>query len=75
MCIRDRLRTALHNEMGHTTMIVVAQRVSTILQADQIVVLDQGRVAGIGTHVELMESSETYREIVLSQLSPEEAAS
>ena len=71
----SKLRTALHNEMGHTTMIVVAQRVSTILQADQIVVLDQGRVAGIGTHVELMESSETYREIVLSQLSPEEAAS
>ena len=71
----SKLRSALHNEMGHTTMIVVAQRVSTILQADQIVVLDQGRVAGIGTHVELMESSETYREIVLSQLSPEEAAS
>ena len=71
----SKLRTALHNEMGHTTMIVVAQRVSTILKADQIVVLDQGRVAGIGTHVELMESSETYREIVLSQLSPEEAAS
>ena len=71
----SKLRTALHNEMGHTTMIVVAQRVSTILQADQIVVLDQGRVAGICTHVELMESSETYREIVLSQLSPEEAAS
>ena len=71
----SKLRTALHTVMGHTTMIVVAQRVSTILQADQIVVLDQGRVAGIGTHVELMESSETYREIVLSQLSPEEAAS
>jgi len=56
-------------------MIVVAQRVSTILQADQIVVLNEGRIAGIGTHVELMKSSETYQEIVLSQLSPEEAAS
>ena len=71
----SKLRSALHNIMGHTTMIVVAQRVSTILQADQIVVLDQGRVVGIGTHLELMQSSETYREIVLSQLSPEEAAS
>ena len=71
----SKLRTALHNVMGHTTMIVVAQRVSTILQADQIVVLNEGRVAGIGTHVDLMKSSETYQEIVLSQLSPEEAAS
>ncbi len=71
----SKLRSALHNVMGHTTMIVVAQRVSTILQADQIVVLNEGRVAGIGTHIELMKSSETYQEIVLSQLSPEEAAS
>ena len=71
----SKLRSALHGVMGHTTMIVVAQRVSTILQADQIVVLDEGRVAGIGTHAELMKSSETYQEIVLSQLSPEEAAS
>jgi len=71
----SKLRSALHNVMGHTTMIVVAQRVSTILQADQIVVLNEGRIAGIGTHVELMKSSETYQEIVLSQLSPEEAAS
>ena len=70
----SKLRSALHEVMGHTTMIVVAQRVSTILQADQIVVLDQGRVVGIGTHSELMESSDTYQEIVLSQLSPEEAA-
>jgi len=71
----SKLRSALHEVMGHTTMIVVAQRVSTILEADQIVVLDEGRVVGIGTHSELMNSSETYREIVLSQLSPEEAAS
>ena len=71
----SKLRSALHNVMGHTTMIVVAQRVSTILQADQIVVLNEGRIAGIGNHVELMKSSETYQEIVLSQLSPEEAAS
>ncbi|MEI6295631.1 MAG: ABC transporter ATP-binding protein [Actinomycetes bacterium] len=71
----SKLRNALHEGMGHTTMIVVAQRVSTILQADQIVVLDEGRVVGIGTHTDLMNNSETYREIVLSQLSPEEAAS
>jgi len=71
----SNLRSALQEVMGDTTMIVVAQRVSTILQADQIIVLDQGRVAGIGTHLELMRSSETYQEIVLSQLSPEEAAS
>jgi len=70
----SKLRSALQEAMGHTTMIVVAQRVSTILQADQIIVLDQGRIAGIGTHVELMKSCETYQEIVLSQLSPEEAA-
>jgi ATP-binding cassette, subfamily B, multidrug efflux pump len=71
----SKLRSALHEAMGHTTMIVVAQRVSTILQADQIVVLDEGRIVGIGTHAVLMNDSETYREIVLSQLSPEEAAS
>ena len=71
----SKLRSALHDAMGHTTMIVVAQRVSTILQADQIVVLDEGRIVGIGTHAVLMNDSETYREIVLSQLSPEEAAS
>ena len=70
----SNLRRALHEVMEHTTMIVVAQRVSTILQADQIVVLDEGKLVGIGTHLDLMESSDTYQEIVLSQLSPEEAA-
>ena len=71
----SKLRNALREVMGHTTMIVVAQRVSSILQADQIVVLDEGRVVGIGTLADLMKNSETYREIVLSQLSPQEAAS
>ncbi len=71
----SELRSALHEAMGYTTMLVVAQRVSTILQADQIVVLDEGRVVGVGTHANLMAKSQTYREIVLSQLSPEEAAS
>ncbi len=69
-----RLRHALAREVGGATMIVVAQRVSTILHADQIVVLDEGVVVGRGTHEELLASSEEYREIVESQLSAEEAA-
>ena len=71
----SKLRRALHEAMGERTMIVVAQRVSTILQADQIIVLEEGRIVGIGSHIELMQSCATYQEIVLSQLSPEEAAS
>lgn len=71
----SKLRSALLASMRQTTMIVVAQRISTILQADQIVVLDEGKIVGIGNHIELMKSSVTYQEIVLSQLSPEEAAS
>ena len=54
------------------TVILVSQRASTIRSADQIVVLDDGRVAGIGTHRQLMSTCETYREICLSQLSGEE---
>ena len=57
-----------------STVVIVAQRVSTILHADRIVVLDEGRVVGTGTHAELMDTCETYREIVLSQLTEEEAA-
>ncbi|MSW75000.1 MAG: ATP-binding cassette domain-containing protein [Actinobacteria bacterium] len=68
-----RLRAALKTHSGESTFIVIAQRVSTILNADQIVVLDNGVIVGIGTHEVLMEKSQTYREIVLSQLSPEEA--
>ena len=70
-----KLRSALHVAVGQATVIVVAQRVSTILTADQIIVLDQGTIMGIGTHTELMDTCPTYQEIVLSQLSPEEAAS
>ncbi|MEU5429358.1 ABC transporter ATP-binding protein [Streptomyces olivoreticuli] len=69
-----RLRAALADETGDATVVIVAQRVSTIRDADRIVVLDEGRVVGTGTHPELMATNETYREIVLSQLTEEEAA-
>jgi ATP-binding cassette, subfamily B, multidrug efflux pump len=69
-----RLRAALATEVTGATMIIVAQRVSTIRHADQILVLEAGRVVAAGTHDELMDSSETYREIVLSQLTEQEAA-
>jgi ATP-binding cassette subfamily B multidrug efflux pump len=69
-----RLRSALDREVSDATRIVVAQRVSTILDADQIVVLDDGRIVGIGTHDQLLLSSPEYAEIVQSQLSIEEAA-
>ena len=69
-----KLRAALDREAANATVLIVAQRVSTILNADQIIVLDNGQVVGIGTHRELMGGCHTYREIVLSQLSPEEAA-
>jgi ATP-binding cassette subfamily B multidrug efflux pump len=69
-----RLRAALGRELGGATVIIVAQRVGTIRNADRIVVVDAGRVVGIGTHHELLETNETYREIVYSQLSEAEAA-
>jgi ATP-binding cassette subfamily B protein len=69
-----RLRAALANDLAEATVIIVAQRVGTILHADRIVVLEDGGVAGIGTHDELMETCATYREIVYSQLSEEEVA-
>ncbi len=68
-----RLRAALDRELGHATVIIVAQRVGTILNADQIIVMDDGAIVGIGTHRELLETNETYREIVYSQLSETEA--
>ena len=68
------MRAALAPRTRHSTVIVVAQRVATIRGADQILVLDHGRIVGRGTHAELLESNETYQEIVYSQLSIEEAA-
>ena len=67
-----RLRSALKKETRNATVFIVAQRVGTVMDADRIIVLDEGRIAGIGTHRTLMETSEVYREIVSSQLSSEE---
>lgn len=66
------LRAALKDEMKDAAVIIVAQRVSTVIDADQILVLDRGRMAGIGTHQELLETNSVYREIVESQLSEED---
>ena len=66
------LRRELASKLGGKTVIIVAQRISTVLHADQIVVLDDGRIVGLGTHDELMKSCEEYREIALSQLSEAE---
>lgn len=68
------LRAALADETAEATVVIVAQRVATIRDADRIVVLDEGRVVGTGRHHELMADNETYREIVLSQLTEAEAA-
>jgi ATP-binding cassette subfamily B protein len=68
------LRAALVGETREATVVIVAQRVATIRHADRIIVLDEGRVVGTGTHEDLMAGNETYREIVLSQLTEQEAA-
>jgi ATP-binding cassette subfamily B protein len=68
------LRAALTDYIADATVVIVAQRVSTIRDADRIIVLDDGRVVGTGAHAELMDTNSTYREIVLSQLTEQEAA-
>ena len=65
-------RQALKRYTGDSTVLIVAQRVSTIMNAEQIVVLDEGKIVGIGTHQELMKTCPTYQEIAQSQLSKEE---
>ena len=69
-----QLRRALKNETKDATTLIVAQRISTILHADKILVLEDGHVIGQGTHKELMKSCEVYRQIASSQLSEEELA-
>ena len=68
------LRRALRDQTRNSTVLIVAQRISTILHADQILVLDEGKIVGKGTHTELMETCEEYRQIAESQLSKEELA-
>ena len=67
-----KLRKALSERVKDKTVIIVAQRIVTILNADKIIVLDEGRIAGIGTHIQLLCSCEVYRQIVKSQLSEKE---
>jgi len=69
-----KLRAALKSETANATVFVVAQRISTVIGADRIVVLDNGRVVGIGTHDVLIKTNDIYREIVASQVSLEEVA-
>ena len=68
----SKLREALAEKTENKTVIIVAQRISTILNADKIIVLEEGKIVGQGTHEELMQNNETYRQIALSQLSEEE---
>jgi len=69
-----RLRSALRKETMESTVLIIAQRVSTVMDADRIIVMNDGQIAGMGTHQELMNSCSVYREIVFSQLSEEELA-
>ena len=68
----SKLRAALQEKTQHKTVIIVAQRINTILNADQIIVLEEGKIVGKGTHKELMKNCEVYQQIALSQLSKDE---
>jgi ATP-binding cassette subfamily B protein len=68
------LRRALKRQTGDSTVLIVTQRVATVMNADQIIVLDEGRIVGKGNHYELLDSCETYQQIASSQLSAEELA-
>ena len=67
-----QLRKALKAETTESTVLIVAQRISTILHAEQIIVIDEGKIVGVGTHNELLENCEVYKQIASSQLSKEE---
>lgn len=69
-----KLRRALKREIGSSTVVIVAQRVSTIMDADRIIVLEDGKIAGVGRHGDLMKNCDVYRQIAASQLSEEELA-
>lgn len=66
------LRQTLKDELSESTIIIVAQRISTIINAEQILVLDEGKIVGKGTHKELLKNCDVYNQIALSQLSKEE---
>ena len=68
------LRKALKNEIAQSTVIIVAQRVGTVMEADRIIVMDNGEIVGIGKHKDLMKNCDVYNEIVSSQLTKEEIA-
>ena len=68
MCIRDRIRTAFSKEIPNTTKIIIAQRISSVQDADKIIVLDDGKISGIGTHEELLENNEIYADVYNSQV-------
>ncbi len=70
----QKLRAALRKETGRSTILLVAQRISTIMNAEQIIVLDNGHIVGLGTHSELLKNCQVYQEIAYSQLSEEELA-
>ena len=69
-----KLRSVLKKETSEVTNLIVAQRIGTIIDADKIIVLDEGKIVGMGTHKELMKTCEVYQEIAYSQLSKEELA-
>ncbi len=71
MATESKLQRAIKERMKESTVIMIAQRISAVMDADQIIVLDQGEISGIGTHEELLKTNEIYRSIAISQLGEE----